>query len=88
VLYLLREPCSLKCATRDFLGVARVVYSSPTVSTGGGDGNAAPKASRVADFFGLAAVAFTNLPGSTQEVVDAAGIIKGANQLLLDRNAT
>jgi len=48
----------------------------------------APKASIVADFFGLDAVAFPDLPGSTQEVVGAAGIIKGSNQLLLDRNAT
>ncbi len=87
VLYLLRQHSSDR-ATRDFLGVGGVVYSSPTVSTGGGDGSMAPKASIVADFFGLDAVAFPDLPGSTQEVVDAAGIIKGSNQLLLDRNAT
>src|SRR6266446_581873 len=74
VLYLLRQHSSDR-ATRDFLGVGGVVYSSPTVSTGGGDGSMAPKASIVADFFGLDAVAFPDLPGSTQEVVDAAGII-------------
>jgi len=88
VLYLLREPRSLNRGPRDFLGVGGVVYSSPTGSTGGGDGSMAPKASIVADFFGLDAVAFPDLPGSTQEVVGAAGIIKGSNQLLLDRNAT
>jgi len=88
VLYLLREPRSLKRANRDFLGVGGVVYSGPTVSTDGGDGSMAPKASVVAGFFGLDAVAFPDLPGSTEEVVGAATIIKGSNQLLLDRNAT
>src|SRR5438552_7179278 len=48
VLYLLREPRSLKRANRDFLGVGGVVYSGPTVSTDGGDGSMAPKASVVA----------------------------------------
>ena len=31
---------------------------------------------------------FPDLPGSTQEVVESAGIIRGSKQLLLDRDAT
>src|SRR2546422_7993012 len=63
VLYLLRKPRSPDRATRDFLGVGGVVYSSSMVSSGS-DGSMAPKADIVADFFGLEAVTFPDLPGS------------------------
>src|SRR5262249_14670407 len=46
------------------------------------------KASLLADFFGLDAVTFPDLPGSTQEVVQAAGILRGDNQLLIGGDAT
>jgi len=87
VLYLLRQPRSSDRATRDFLGVGGVVYSSSATSSGS-DGSMAPKANIVADFFGLEAVTFPDLPGSEQEVVGAAGIIRGSKQLLLKREAT
>jgi CHAT domain-containing protein len=47
-----------------------------------------PPKPAVADFFGLDAVTFPDLPGSTQEVVGAARTIGGSNQLLLEREAT
>jgi CHAT domain-containing protein len=85
VLHLLRQPRSSDRAKQDFLGVGGVVYSIP-----GADGrtNVAPKPTTVADFFGLDAVTFPDLPGSTEEVVGAAGIIKSSSQLLLEREAT
>jgi CHAT domain-containing protein len=85
VLFLLRESRSAERATRKFLGVGGVVYSSPDEdgSTGGPQ-----KADSMADFFGLDAVRFSDLPGSAQEVVEAARITRGSNQLLLHRDAT
>jgi CHAT domain-containing protein len=85
VLSLLRESRSADRATRNFLGVGGVVYSSPGEdgSTGGPQ-----KANSIADFFGLDAVRFPDLPGSTQEVVEAARITRGSNQLLLHRDAS
>jgi hypothetical protein len=84
VLFLLRESHSADRATRNFLGGGGVAYSSPDE-----DGSGGPhKANSIADFFGLDAVRFPDLPGSTQEVVEAARITRGSNQLLLRRDAT
>jgi hypothetical protein len=41
-----------------------------------------------ADVFGLDAVMFPDLPGSTQEVVESARTIPGSTELLLQRDAT
>jgi hypothetical protein len=84
VLFLLRESRSADRACRNFLGVGGVAYSSPDEdgSTGGPQ-----KANSIADFVGLCAVRFPDLPGSTQEVVEAARITPGSNQLLLHRDA-
>ncbi len=87
VLYLLRESRSSIPAMRRFLGVGGVVYSSSTVF-GNRSKAQEPKANNVADFFGLNSVTFPDLPGSTQEVVGAAKIIGGSNQLLLEGKAT
>jgi CHAT domain-containing protein len=87
VFYLLREPRSANRLTRNFLGVGGVVYSGPTASSGSA-GGMAPKANMVADFFGLEAVTFPDLPGSTQEVIGAAGAIRESTRVLLERDAT
>jgi CHAT domain-containing protein len=87
VLYLLRDHRPSERATRDFLGVGGVIYSSPTETIKAGAGSASPKANVLADFFGLDAVTFPNLPGSTQEVVESAGVVRGSKQLLLERDA-
>jgi CHAT domain-containing protein/tetratricopeptide (TPR) repeat protein len=87
VLHLLREPRPSSFANRSFLGVGGVAYSSSMASGSGGKGPA-PSSTNVADFFGLDSVIFPDLPGSTQEVVSAATIIGGANQLLLEGKAT
>jgi CHAT domain-containing protein len=47
----------------------------------------APKVT-VADFFGLDAVKFADIPGTKQEVVSAGSIIRGPKQLLLEADAT
>jgi CHAT domain-containing protein len=86
VVYLLREHRSSERTTRNFLGVGGVVYSKP--GDDGRTGRATPKANSVADFFGLDAVTFHDLPGSTQEVVGPAGVMRGSNQVLLEREAT
>ena len=86
VLSLLREVRSSDRATQTFLGVGGVVYAGPTMSSGS-QGSTAPKVN-IADFFGLDAVTFPDLAGSTQEVVEADRIIGGSNQLLLKGGAT
>jgi len=88
VLHLLRESRSSDGAIQNFLGVGGVSYSSPSETVKPGAGSASPKADALADFFGLDAVVFPDLPGSTQEVVEAAGIIRGSNRLLLGGDAT
>jgi CHAT domain-containing protein len=85
VLYLLRNHRSSERTTRNFLGVGGVCYSSPVQD---GNSSSAVNTSNVADFFGVNAVRFPDLPGSTQEVVEASAIIRGSSQLLLDRDAT
>jgi CHAT domain-containing protein len=88
VLQLLREPSSADRATRNFLGVGGVIYAGPTETIKAGTAGASSKASVLADFFGLDAVTFPDLPGSTQEVVESAHSIRGSKQLLLERDAT
>jgi CHAT domain-containing protein len=85
VLYLIRNHSSADRATRHFLGIGGVAHLSPR-----DDGNVGgeSKTSNVADFFGLDAVMFPDLPGSAQEVTESARIIGGSNRLLLDRGAT
>jgi CHAT domain-containing protein len=87
VLFLLREssPTHPHPATRNFLGVGGVIYSSSGAS---GNESQAPASNGVADFFGLHSVTFPDLPGSAQEVVASAGIIGGTKQLLLEGKAT
>jgi CHAT domain-containing protein len=85
VLYLLRSHRASEGPTRNFLGVGGVAYSSPVQD---GNSSSAANASNVADFFGVNAVRFPDLPGSTQEVVEASAIIRGSSQLLLNRDAT
>jgi CHAT domain-containing protein len=87
VLQLLRESRPSNVAQRSFLGVGGVVYSRSAQSRDAGH-VAAPSSTNVADFFGLDSVMFPDLPGSTQEVVSAAKIVGGANQLLLEDKAT
>ena len=86
VLYLLRETRSSDPAGREFLGVGGVVYSRPGENSR--HEGVAPTSNTVADFFGLNAVAFPDLPGSTQEVIGASGIIRSTSELLLEREAT
>ena len=85
VLYLLRNHRSSEGTTRNFLGVGGVAYSSLVLD---GNSSSAANASNVADFFGVNAVRFPDLPGSTQEVVEASAIIGGSSQLLLNSDAT
>jgi CHAT domain-containing protein len=86
VLYLLKESRAASAPNRSFIGVGGVVYSSFAMN---GESKAqAPASNNVADFFGLDSVTFPDLPGSTQEVVSAAEIIGGANQVLLEDKAT
>jgi CHAT domain-containing protein len=85
VLYLIRNHSSADRATRHFLGIGGVAHLSPRDDSNVGGES---KTSNVADFFGLDAVMFPDLPGSAQEVTESARIIGGSNRLLLDRGAT
>lgn len=85
VLNLLRTSRSSHQATMNFLGVGAVNYSSPPIATAKTSGSSMTSP---VDFFDLDAVTVPNLPGTRQEVISSAGIIKGPKQLLLDRNAT
>jgi CHAT domain-containing protein len=88
VLYLLRDHRRADQPTRNFLGVGGVLYSSLTEKPKGATASTSAKANVLADFFGLDAVKFPDLPGSTQEVVESASMISGSNELLLERDAT
>lgn len=84
VLNLLRASRSSHQATMNFLGVGGVNYvSSPVVTTRTNGSTAASP-----DFFDLGAVTIPNLPGTRQEVISLAGLMKGPNRILLDGNAT
>jgi CHAT domain-containing protein len=87
VLSLLRQTRSSETAGRSFLGVGGVIDSNPTAVKTDGNGSVAPKVN-VADFFGLDAVRFADLPGTKDEVIGAAGMIQGSKQLLFERDAT
>jgi CHAT domain-containing protein len=86
VLHLLKESRAANAPNRSFIGVGGVVYSS--FGTSGESKAQAPASNNVPDFFGLDSVTFPDLPESTQKVVNAAEIIGGANQLLLEDKAT
>jgi CHAT domain-containing protein len=88
VLYLLRTSRSSNLAPRSFLGVGGVLYSGAGVQRAGTNGRIAPKENVVADLFDLDTVVFRDLPGSAEEVISAARVIEGDNQLLLDGSAT
>jgi len=80
VLYLLRSSRPSNQVAMNFLVVGDVVYSRPAAL--------ASNANRAGDSFDFDAATLPNLPGSREEVISAAGIIKGPAQLLLESNAT
>jgi CHAT domain-containing protein len=84
VLYLLRRSRPAHLAMRSFLGVGGVAYSG----TGASGSESQAPSNGVADFFGLDSVTFPDLPGSAQEVVGSAGIVRGTKHLLLEGGAT
>jgi CHAT domain-containing protein len=88
VLHLLRESRFSDRATRDFLGVGGVIYSNLTAAMTTRASIDSRKPNVLADFFRPDAVTYPDLPGSTQEVVESAGVVRGSKQLLLDRDAT
>jgi CHAT domain-containing protein len=81
VLDLLRKARSSDPAELNFLGVGGVSYSSKAIA-------AVDRSPGVADFYGVDPVAFSNLPGSRQEVTSIAGIVPGPSKVLVDATAT
>jgi CHAT domain-containing protein len=86
VFHLLRTPRNSDRANLSFLGVGGVIYSKAefVAAKSGPSSNKA----QAADLFGIDPVAFSNLPGSKQEVTSIAGIVPGPSKLLLDTTAT
>jgi CHAT domain-containing protein len=80
-LDLLRKDPRLDPAEMNFLGIGGVSYSSKAIT-------AVDRGPGVADFFGIDPVAFSNLPGSRQEVTSIAGIVPKPSKILLDATAT
>ena len=70
----------------NFLVVGGVVYSDTSLAAA--SRSPSSSGSDEADVFGPDAVAFSNLPGSKQEVTSVAGIVPGPVKLLLDTAAT
>jgi CHAT domain-containing protein len=86
VFHLLRAPRNSDRTRLNFLGVGGVIYSKAEfVATKGGPSS---NKAQAADLFGIDPVAFSNLPGSKQEVTSIVGIVPGPSKLLLDTNAT
>jgi CHAT domain-containing protein len=81
VLDLLRKARRSDPAEFNFLGVGGVRYSSNAIG-------AVDRASGVADFYGVDPVAFSNLPGSRQEVTSIARMVPGSTTVLVDATAT
>jgi CHAT domain-containing protein len=81
VLDLLRKDRSSDPADMNFLGVGGVSYTSKANA-------AVDRGPGVADFFGIDPVAFSNLPGSRQEVTSIAGIVPKPSKVLVDATAT
>jgi CHAT domain-containing protein len=88
VLYLLRSSGSSDQATRNFLGIGDVTYTRPMVSKGNATGRQGPRGNELADLFDLKTLNLGDLPGSGEEVISAARILKGDDHLLLGSNAT
>ena len=86
VLHLLRSHASNR-AKVSFLGVGGVDYSRLGVSPASPNGRSA-KENVAVDLFDIDGVILPNLPGTRQEVMSVAGIIKAPTQLLLQGNAT
>src|SRR4029077_1800536 len=87
VLHLLRNHASNR-AKMSFLGVGGVDYSKLGVSPANHSNGSSLKDSVAVDLFDIDGVILPNLPGTRQEVMSVAGIIKGPTQLLLQGNAT
>lgn len=81
VLDLLRKARPSDSVKMSFLGIGGVSYSGSRIA-------ALDRGPADTDFFGIDPVAFSNLPGSRQEVTSIAGIVPGRTKLLLDSNAT
>jgi CHAT domain-containing protein len=81
VIDLLRKVRNPDLAELNFLGVGGVSYSSKAIA-------AVDRGPGVADFFGIDPVAFSNLPGSRQEVTSVAGMVPGPAKILVDTTAT
>ncbi len=81
VLDLLRKARSSDKAELNFLGVGGVSYSSKAFA-------AVDRGPGVADFFGIDPVAFSNLPGSRQEVTSIAGMVPRPSKVLVGAAAT
>jgi CHAT domain-containing protein len=85
VLHLLRQRHHAERPTMSFLGIGDVIYPRPTAATS--NANIDPEDDSP-DFFNVNGVSFPDLPGSRQELVAVADIVKGRKQLLLGPNAT
>ena len=89
VLYLLRRFRPSHNPTMNFLGVGGVIYSGSLSALTANTNSKMPTKNDVpTDLFDSDAVKLLDLPGSRQEVMSVAGILKGKNQLLLGGNAT
>ena len=80
-LDLLRKARRSDPAKLSFLGIGGVRYSAKAIS-------AVDRGPAVTDFFGIDPVAFSNLPGSRQEVTSIASIVPGPSKVLVDAAAT
>ena len=87
-LYLLRSARSSEHAQRSFLGIGDVLYPRSSVVNASVTGRSAAKGNDGAALFELKAPNLAELPGSGEEVISAARILKGDTHLLLAGNAT
>ncbi len=87
VLHLLRSEHSDQ-TPKNFLGVGGVVYSKPTAATSKSSVKPANVMNSSTEFFDVNAVTFPDLPGSKQEVMSVAAVMKTPSHILLDSNAT
>jgi CHAT domain-containing protein len=88
VLYLLRQSSPADRPAMAFLGVGDVICRRPAALTSNAGLNPESNEDEGPDFFNVNAVAFSDLPGSRQEITAVAGMTNGARQLLLGPNAT
>jgi CHAT domain-containing protein len=81
VLDLLRKARPTDPAKMSFLGIGGVSYSDSRIA-------ATDRGPASADFFGIDPVAFSNLPGSRQEVTSIASMVPGPSKVLVGATAT